>query len=138
MCDAVPDSLVNGAPSEFRDDLVRLLGKKQIFQGVIDLVRYAVDASPYRVLPKAVVPRNVDDVANIPAYRRETGRHATFRAAGTSLNGQSRTATFQQTELAKWDFRTRPASLPIACLPARGTNTPGTAIDIGRGLTNKT
>jgi D-lactate dehydrogenase len=89
-CDAVPDSLIDGTPSGLRDDLVRLLGKKQVLHRVIDLVRYAADASPYRLLPKVVVmPRNVDDVVNILAYCRQTGRHATFRAAGTSLNGQS-------------------------------------------------
>ena len=90
MCDAVPDSLIDGTPSELRDDLLRLLGKKQVLHRVIDLVRYASDASPYRLLPKVVImPRNVADVANILAYCREKGRHATFRAAGTSLNGQS-------------------------------------------------
>src|ERR1700733_7824701 len=90
VCDAVPDSMIDGTPSELRDDLVQLLGKKQVLDRVIDLVRYAADASPYRLLPKVVVmPRNVDDVAKILAYCRETGRHATFRAAGTSLNGQS-------------------------------------------------
>jgi D-lactate dehydrogenase len=89
-CDAVPDSMIDGTPAELRDDFVRLLGKKQVLDRVIDLVRYAADASPYRLLPKVVVmPRNVDDVAKILAYCRETGRHATFRAAGTSLNGQS-------------------------------------------------
>src|SRR6202453_623829 len=90
VCDAVPDSMIDGTPSGLRDDLVRLLGKKQVLDRVIDLVRYAADASPYRHLPKVVVmPRNVDDVAKILAYCRETGSHATFRAAGTSLNGQS-------------------------------------------------
>jgi D-lactate dehydrogenase len=89
-CDAVPDSMIDGTPFELRDDLVRLLGKKQVLDRVIDLVRYAADASPYRLLPKVVVmPRDVDDVTKILAYCRETGRHATFRAAGTSLNGQS-------------------------------------------------
>jgi hypothetical protein len=29
-CDAVPDSMIDGTPSELRDDLVRLLGKKRI------------------------------------------------------------------------------------------------------------
>ena len=76
-CDAVPDSMIDGTPSELRDDLMRLLGKKQVLDRVIDLVRYAADASPYRLLPKVVVmPRNVDDVAKILAYCRETGRHA--------------------------------------------------------------
>ena len=89
-CDAVPKSMIDGTPPELRDDLVRLLGRKQVLDRVIDLVRYAADASPYRLLPKAVVmPRNVDDVAKVLVYCRETGRHATFRAAGTSLNGQS-------------------------------------------------
>jgi D-lactate dehydrogenase len=89
-CDAVPDDRIDGTPSGLRDDLVRLLGKKQVFDRLIDLVRYAADASPYRLLPKAVVmPRTIDDVAKIFTYCRETGRHATFRAAGTSLNGQS-------------------------------------------------
>jgi D-lactate dehydrogenase len=90
MCDAVPDSLIDGTPSELREDLVRLLGKGQVLHRIIDLVRYASDASPYRLLPKAVVmPRNTEDIAKILAYCREVGRHATFRAAGTSLNGQS-------------------------------------------------
>jgi CRP-like cAMP-binding protein len=50
--------MIDGTPSELRDDLVRLLGKKQVLDRVIDLVRYAADASPYRLLPKVVaMPR---------------------------------------------------------------------------------
>ena len=57
---------------------------------LIDLVRYASDASPYRLTPQVVVlPRNVEDIAKVLAYCRQNGRHATFRSAGTSLNGQS-------------------------------------------------
>src|ERR1700734_1720221 len=33
--------------------------------------------------------RTTDDIVRLFRYCRETGRHATFRAAGTSLNGQS-------------------------------------------------
>jgi len=36
-----------------------------------------------------VLPRTTDDIVKLFRYCRETGRHATFRAAGTSLNGQS-------------------------------------------------
>jgi hypothetical protein len=36
VCDAVPDSMIDGTPSELRDDLVRLLGKKQVLDRVID------------------------------------------------------------------------------------------------------
>jgi D-lactate dehydrogenase len=90
MADAVPDELVNGTPAELRGDLVALLGKDRVLHRLIDLVRYASDASPYRMTPRVVVvPRTIDEVAKVMAYCRQKGLHATFRAAGTSLNGQS-------------------------------------------------
>ena len=80
----------HGTPAELRADLIALLGKDKVLHRAIDLVRYASDASPYRLTPQVVVlPRTIDDVVNIFRYCRENGRHATFRAAGTSLNGQS-------------------------------------------------
>jgi D-lactate dehydrogenase len=88
--DAVPDSLAGGTPSTLKADLVKLLGKDRVLHRAIDLVRYASDASPYRLTPQVVVlPQTIDDVVKILGYCRENGRHATFRAAGTSLNGQS-------------------------------------------------
>ena len=57
---------------------------------MIDLVRYASDASPYRLLPKAVVmARDAGDVGKVLAYGRSKRMPVTFRAGGTSLNGQS-------------------------------------------------
>ncbi|HEY1928073.1 MAG TPA: FAD-binding and (Fe-S)-binding domain-containing protein [Caulobacteraceae bacterium] len=89
-CDAVPASLVEGTPDDLKADLIALLGNANVFHRAIDLVRYASDASPYRLIPKIVVlPRTTDDIARLFRYCRENGRHATFRAAGTSLNGQS-------------------------------------------------
>jgi D-lactate dehydrogenase len=88
--DAVPASLVNGTPIALKEDLIALLGKEQVRHRAIDLVRYASDASPYRLVPQIVVlPRTTDDIIKLFRYCRETGRHATFRSAGTSLNGQS-------------------------------------------------
>lgn len=90
QCDAVPQELADGTPGALRRDLVRLLGKDRVLHQLIDLVRYASDASPYRLIPQVVLlPRNVNEIAQILIYCRKTGRHATFRAAGTSLNGQS-------------------------------------------------
>ena len=90
MPDAVPASLVGGTPGALKADLVSLLGKERVLHRAIDLVRYASDASPYRLVPRVVLlPRTTDDIVKIFRYCRETGRHATFRAAGTSLNGQS-------------------------------------------------
>src|SRR5580765_8227975 len=88
--DAVPASLVDGTPGDLKADLIALLGKENVLPRALDLVRYASDASPYRLIPQVVVlPRTTDDVVKLFRYCRETGRHATFRAAGTSLNGQS-------------------------------------------------
>jgi D-lactate dehydrogenase len=88
--DAVPASLVNGTPAKLKSDLIALLGKENVLHRAIDLVRYASDASPYRLVPQVVVlPRTTDDIVKLFRYCRDTGRHATFRAAGTSLNGQS-------------------------------------------------
>jgi D-lactate dehydrogenase len=88
--DAVPASLVDGTPADLKADLIALLGKENVLHRAIDLVRYASDASPYRLVPQVVVrPRTTEDIVKLFRYCRETGRHATFRAAGTSLNGQS-------------------------------------------------
>jgi D-lactate dehydrogenase len=88
--DAVDPARAEGTPAALTSDLIQLIGQDQVLYRVSDLVRYASDASPYRYLPQVVVlPRTVDDVCAILAYCARTGRHATFRAGGTSLNGQS-------------------------------------------------
>jgi D-lactate dehydrogenase len=88
--DAVEVARADGTPVALKNDLIQLLGKDQVLHRISDLVRYASDASPYRYLPQVVIlPRTVDDVRAILAYCVRTGRHATFRAGGTSMNGQS-------------------------------------------------
>src|ERR1700692_694943 len=88
--DAVPASLVDGTPGDLKADLIALLGKQNVLHRAIDLVRFASDASPYRLVPQPVVhPRTTDDIVKLFRYCRENGRHATLRAAGTSLNGHS-------------------------------------------------
>ena len=90
LADAVPGELIDGAPAQLKADLIALLGEDRVLHRLIDLVRYASDASPYRLIPRVVVvPRTVDEVAKVLTYCRIEGRHATFRAGGTSLNGQS-------------------------------------------------
>ncbi len=88
--DRVPDELASGTPEPLRSELIELLGPDRVLTRVIDLVRYASDASPYRLLPKAVVmARDANDVAKLFAYSRASKIPLTFRAGGTSLNGQS-------------------------------------------------
>jgi len=87
---AMSDAVIDGTPGDLKAGLIALLEKANVLHRAIDLVRYASDASPYRLLPQVVVlPRTTDDIVSLFRYCRETGRHATFRAAGTSLNGQS-------------------------------------------------
>ncbi|HYY26739.1 MAG TPA: FAD-binding and (Fe-S)-binding domain-containing protein, partial [Chthoniobacterales bacterium] len=88
--DRAPEELALGTPSWLRDDLVALLGEQQVHSRLLDLVRYATDASPYRLFPKVVVsPRTVEEVAKIFAYAQEKKIPVTIRSAGSSLSGQS-------------------------------------------------
>ena len=70
-----------------------LLGADGCCSRATDLVRYASDASPYRLFPKAVVmAHDADDVAQGARLRARAPRvPVTFRAGGTSLNGQGQT-----------------------------------------------
>ena len=88
--DRIPDELAAGTPEPLRSDLIGLLGAERVLTRVIDLARYASDASCYRLLPKAIVmARDVDDITKVLAYARRTGTPVTLRAGGTSLNGQA-------------------------------------------------
>jgi D-lactate dehydrogenase len=88
--DYAPEELALGTPIWLKDDLIEMLGEGQVHSRVIDLVKYATDASPYRMFPKVVVtPSTVDQVAKIFAYARQKKLPVTIRAAGSSLSGQS-------------------------------------------------
>jgi D-lactate dehydrogenase len=90
--DRAPDWVAGGTPEPLRADLERLLGADRVLARASDLVRYASDASPYRLMPRAVVmARDAGDVAAVLRYGRSAGVPVVFRAGGTSLNGQSQT-----------------------------------------------
>ena len=91
--DRAPDWVAKGTPEPLRTDLARLVGASAVLGRATDLVRYASDASPYRLIPQVVVqPRDPAGVARVIAYGREHGIPVTFRAGGTSLNGQGQGA----------------------------------------------
>jgi D-lactate dehydrogenase len=88
--DRVPDWVATGTPEPLRSRLVGRLGADRVLTRAIDLVRYASDASPYRYIPKAVVmAHDAADVAAVLAFGSEHDVPVTFRAGGTSLNGQA-------------------------------------------------
>ncbi|MFL5821909.1 MAG: FAD-binding and (Fe-S)-binding domain-containing protein [Solirubrobacteraceae bacterium] len=90
--DRAPDSLAAGTPEPLRGDLTRLLGADRVLPRAIDLIRYASDASPYRLFPSAVVmARDVQDIVKVLDHARRTGIAVNFRGGGTSLNGQAQT-----------------------------------------------
>src|ERR1700710_1652880 len=87
--DRAPDAIAAGVAQPLRGELEALLGADRVLAKAGDLVKYASDASPYRLFPQAVVmAREAADVAKVLAYGREKGIPVTFRAGGTSLNGQ--------------------------------------------------
>ena len=89
--DRAPDQLASGTPARLRTDLEELLGDPAVvLSRGFDLVRFATDASPYRMFPQVVVlARDVRDVQQVLAYGHAHGIPVTFRAGGTSLSGQS-------------------------------------------------
>ena len=90
--DAAPDWVAAGTPEPLRGELIALLGADRVLCRASDIVRYASDASPYRLFPKAVVmARDSADVAKVLAYGRRTSTPVVFRAGGTSLSGQGQT-----------------------------------------------
>lgn len=90
--DAVSKQFTGGSDPELVAALAAIVGADNVQSRVSDLVRYASDASPYRDIPSVVVqPRNAQDLSALMRYARRAGRTLTFRAAGTSLNGQAMT-----------------------------------------------
>jgi D-lactate dehydrogenase len=88
--DRLDADLVHGAPPELLAQLRSAVGSEQVLSRAIDVVRYATDASPYRLLPQAVVvARDSADVAAVFDVARRSKRSLVFRAGGTSLSGQA-------------------------------------------------
>lgn len=88
--DAVPPARADGTPEALRADLAMIVGRRNVHGRISDLVRYASDASPYRLVPQVVVsPQTAPQVAELLRWCAANGHHATFRAGGTALSGQA-------------------------------------------------
>ena len=89
--DAYPDRVTGPSSPALIADLVDVVGE-EVLGDVLDLARYATDASTYRMVPSAVVvAEDVATVVRVLAFAQDRGRSVVFRAAGTSLSGQSQT-----------------------------------------------
>lgn len=70
--------------------LAQLLSPERVKTRTIDLLAHAGDASFYHLVPRAVVlPESVEEIRRLFAFSKESRIPLTFRAAGTSLNGQA-------------------------------------------------
>ncbi|HVR69456.1 MAG TPA: FAD-binding and (Fe-S)-binding domain-containing protein [Vicinamibacteria bacterium] len=71
-------------------ELGRVLAPERVLTRPLDLLGRSVDASIYRLIPRAVVrPKDLHEVQGLLAWARERRRALTFRTAGTSLSGQA-------------------------------------------------
>jgi D-lactate dehydrogenase len=121
--DRAPDRIAGGTAQPLRGELEALLGADRVLARPSDLVRYASDASPYRLFPQAVVmAHDAEDVARVLAYGRRTGIPVTFRAGGTSLNGQG------QSEGILVDVRRHFGGVAVEDDGARARVKPGTVL----------
>jgi D-lactate dehydrogenase len=73
-----------------KSELEQFLSPEQVLTRPIDRIAFASDASLYRLVPQAVVqPRTVEDICALFSFSQARRIPITFRAAGTSLSGQS-------------------------------------------------
>ncbi len=83
------------APAEISSEEIQLalngfIPKERILVRPIELIACASDASFYRLIPKAVVQtQNLEEIRALFTFSQQTRIPMTFRAAGTSLSGQS-------------------------------------------------
>lgn len=70
--------------------LSKIIAEDRVKTRLIDLVSYASDAGFYYLRPKAVVqPISIEEVIALFGFSQQNKIPITFRAAGTSLSGQS-------------------------------------------------
>ena len=85
----------------------------------IDLIAYASDAGFYRLIPRAVVQaKGIEEVRSIFRFSQAHGIPMTFRAAGSSLSGQSISDGLLVEVARHWrDAQVEEAGRKIRCQP---------------------
>ena len=77
-------------PQELHTRLVKLFAKEQVFTDELSCLTKGADASLYRIVPKAVVKVNSEEeVIRLLQFCNSENVPVTFKAAGTSLSGQT-------------------------------------------------
>ena len=85
-----PGSKPSYTPEQVKAFLTSIIPHDRVLIRPIDLIAFASDASFYRLIPKAVVQAaSENEVEQLFDFSNKHGIPMTFRAAGTSLSGQS-------------------------------------------------
>jgi len=75
---------------ELKQQLSTIIPEQRILTKPIERYAYANDASIYRLIPQAIIhPTSLDEIQSLFRFSQENHIPLTFRAAGTSLSGQS-------------------------------------------------
>ncbi|MGC9150221.1 MAG: FAD-binding and (Fe-S)-binding domain-containing protein [Microbacter sp.] len=78
------------AMNQWINEVQKIFPKEQIFSDITRRLAWGTDASCYRLIPSVVlVPRNEKEVQWLLRSAHQLSIGVTFRAAGTSLSGQS-------------------------------------------------
>ncbi|EUC00014.1 D-lactate dehydrogenase (cytochrome) [Rhizobium sp. CF080] len=68
----------------------QVMPAENVLEGLFERVTHGADASPYSLVPKAVLlVETEEEIVHILSAANRTGVPVTFRAAGTSLSGQA-------------------------------------------------
>src|SRR5574344_3065936 len=82
--------MISGIYKEFYDKLKHSIPKERMFHDALSTLAYGTDASFYRLIPKLVIRAESEkEIQTIMGTAFDMGIAVTFRAAGTSLSGQS-------------------------------------------------
>lgn len=81
---------LEGKYQDFYNQIVQSIPKQRIFTDDLHTLTYGTEGSFYRLTPKIVIrTENIDEIKEILRLSNKFTLPTTFRAAGTSLSGQS-------------------------------------------------
>jgi D-lactate dehydrogenase len=80
----------NHNEASFIEEARKIVNPKRLFTNYIQRIAWGTDASCYRQIPQVILfPTNEEEVRNLLQIANQQEVAVTFRAAGTSLSGQT-------------------------------------------------
>ena len=90
--------------NQFISEAQQILSKEQIFTDITRRLAWGTDASCYRLIPDVILsPRNEEEVQKLLRLAHKLNIGVTFRAAGTSLSGQSISSSVMIVAGKQWE-----------------------------------